>query len=120
MGVVPLSIHLVQAKKVKVVMDQLDQFSSLLFLSLLFLTLSVLFSFEKLSLSNMMGKNYPTLKDFPSSMNTIEVGAHTPPANSARTPSTIAFFLGIIPLGPGDWRMLLLLVLRQLHMFLML
>jgi len=43
---------------------------------------------------------------FPSSMIKIEVGAHTPPANDARTPSTIAAFLGIIPLGPGDWRML--------------
>jgi len=45
-------------------------------------------------------------QSFPSAMVTIEAGAHAPPANNARTPSTIAAFLGIIPLGPGDWRML--------------
>jgi len=45
-------------------------------------------------------------QSFPSSMITIEPGDHTPPANDARTPSTIAAFLGIIPLGPGDWRLL--------------
>jgi len=45
-------------------------------------------------------------QSFPSSLITIEPGVHTPPANDARTPSTIAAFLGVIPLGPGDWRML--------------
>jgi len=45
-------------------------------------------------------------QSFPSSLITIEAGDHTPPATNARTPSTIAAFLGIIPLGPGDWRML--------------
>jgi len=48
----------------------------------------------------------PEAQVFPSSLISVEPGAQAPPDSSSRVPSTIAAFLGVIPLGPGDWRML--------------
>lgn len=43
---------------------------------------------------------------FPADHITVEAGAHAPPATDARQAQTVAAFLGVVPLGPGDWRLL--------------
>lgn len=60
-------------------------------------------------ISTLTFSKAPVARDataFPPEHITIEAGAHAPPATAARQAHTVAALLGVVPLGPGDWRLL--------------
>ena len=60
-------------------------------------------------ISTLTFSKAPVARDataFPSEHITVEAGAHAPPATDARQARTVAALLGVVPLGPGDWRLL--------------